>query len=264
MAEDDWKQLSAVMPPEDLAAFGMDQLPEAVARSFTERDGTRGRIVYISPTAIPLLEDAHYLFRWADSYRKTVLPDGSTVIGSGRAVIYADLWTAVVEDVPKAVGWSFLSVLVVVVIAFRRGRATLAVLGSLLAGVAMMMGLLVVFGVKLNFTNFVALPITFGIGVDYAVNVVDRYVREGRGSALRAVRETGGAVILCSLTTTLGYLALVRSMNFAVRSLGIAAFLGEVCCLLVSVLLLPALLLWIDDGRPAAAAEVTGGTVDQP
>jgi hypothetical protein len=67
--------------------------------------------------------------------------------------------------------------------------------------------------VKLQFLNFIALPITFGIGVDYAVNIVHRYVHEGAGGAITAVRETGGAVILCSLTTTLGYLALVRSMQ---------------------------------------------------
>src|SRR5262249_40910236 len=102
----------------------------------------------------------------------------------------------------------------------------------------------------LNFLNFIALPITFGIGVDYAVNIVQRYVREGAGGALTAVRETGGAVILCSLTTTLGYLALVRSMNYAVRSLGVAAVLGHVSCLLAAVLVLPAGLVWLDLGRP--------------
>ena len=47
------------------------------------------------------------------------------------------------------------------------------------------------------------LPITFGIGVDYAVNIMQRYRRDGPGSALNAVRETGGAVVLCSLTTIL-------------------------------------------------------------
>jgi hypothetical protein len=104
--------------------------------------------------------------------------------------------------------------------------------------------------VKLQFLNFIALPITFGIGVDYAVNVVSRYVREGAGGAITAIRETGGAVILCSLTTTLGYLALVRSMNFAVRSLGIAAVLGEVSCMLAAVLVLPAGLVWLDRGIP--------------
>ncbi len=68
------------------------------------------------------------------------------------------------------------------------------------------------------------------------------------------MRETGGAVILCSLTTTLGYLALVSSMNFAVRSLGVAAVLGEVCCLLAAVLVLPAALVWWDLGKARAAA----------
>ena len=71
---------------------------------------------------------------------------------------------------------------------------------------------------------------------------------------ITAVRQTGGAVILCSLTTTLGYLALVSSVNYAVRSLGIAAVLGEVCCLLAAVLVLPAARLWRDArGQPDRA-----------
>ena len=41
--------------------------------------------------------------------------------------------------------------------------------------------------VKVNFCNFVAYPITFGIGVDYAVNVMTRYVQDGR-----ARRDRGG------------------------------------------------------------------------
>jgi predicted RND superfamily exporter protein len=168
-------------------------------------------------------------------------------------VIYADMWRSVVEDVPIAVLLSFGATVIVVLVAFRGGRSTIAVLGSLIVGVAWMVGMLVAMKVRLNFLNFIALPVTFGIGVDYAVNVVQRYVREGRGSALLAIRETGGAVILCSLTTTLGYLALVRSTNFAVRSLGVAAVIGEVCCLLASVLVLPAALLWLDNRRSAKA-----------
>ncbi|HVY47546.1 MAG TPA: MMPL family transporter [Minicystis sp.] len=241
----DWDKLKDLLPPDDIKPFTMADLPVGVARTFTESDGTRGRIVYISPTSGELVEDAHYLLRWADSYRETHLADGSTVVGSGRAVIYADMWEAVVAAVPHAVLFSFLATLIVVAIAFRGARPALLVMGSLLVGVAWLVALLVLFGIKINFLNFIALPITFGIGVDYAVNVVHRYEREGADGALIAVRETGGAVILCSLTTTLGYLALVKSMNFAVRSLGMAAVLGEVCCLVAAVLVLPAALLWL-------------------
>jgi predicted RND superfamily exporter protein len=206
--------------------------------------------VYISPITPESVHDAHYLFRWADAYRETRLPDGSVVRGSGRAVIYADMWAAIIDDVPPAVLFSLAATVLVVLVAFRGGRPAFAVLGALLVGVSWMAGLLVLMDVKLNFLNFIALPLTFGIGVDYAVNVVQRYAREGAGGALTAVRETGGAVILCSLTTTLGYLALVRSQNYAVRSLGVAAVIGELACLFAAVLVLPAALVWRDRRRP--------------
>jgi uncharacterized protein len=255
LKEDDWLRIESHLPPEDLKPFDMADLPADAARAFTETDGTRGRIVYISPIDPHLTEDAHYLLRWADAYRETRLPDGSVVIGSGRAVIYADMWAAVIAAVPPAVSFSFVATLVVVMVAFRGRRASFVVLGALLVGVAWLGGLFALLQVRLNFLNFIALPITFGIGVDYAVNIVQRYVTEGAGGALTAVRETGGAVILCSLTTTLGYLALVSSMNFAVRSLGVAAVLGEVCCLLAAVLVLPAALLWWDQRGSRSAGQ---------
>jgi hypothetical protein len=256
--EEDWEKIKDKLPPDDLKPFTMADLPNDAARAFTETDGTRGRIVYISPTDPRFTEDAHYLLRWADAYREAKLPDGSVVLGSGRAVIYADMWTAVIEAVPPSVSFSFLATVIVVVIAFKARRGALLVVGALLVGIAWLAGTFALLQVRLNFLNFIALPITFGIGVDYAVNIVQRYEMEGAGGALTAVRETGGAVILCSLTTTLGYLALVSSMNFAVRSLGVAAVLGEVCCLLAAVLVLPAGLIWYDQiqkkGEPGTAA----------
>ncbi len=254
--EADWKRLEPMVPPDELKPFGMEELPDEVARAFTETDGTRGRIVYISPTDPVLVDDAHYLFRWADSFRETKLPDGSTVLGSGRAVIYADIWTAVLSDIPPAICVSLVLTCLVVAVAFRFGRATLGIIGALFVGIAWFAGAMVLLGLKLNFLNFIALPLTFGIGVDYAVNIVERYVNEGAGGALRAVRETGGAVVLCSMTTTLGYLALVGSANFAVRSLGVAAVVGELCCLLAAVLVLPAILMLADRGKPAGSASM--------
>ncbi len=246
--EQTWKKIERFLPPADLRAFGMADLPAGLARSFTESDGTRGRIVYISPTSDELTNDAHYLLRWADSFRRTELPDGSVVLGSGRAVIYADMWAAILTDVPKAVLVSFAATLLVVLVSFRLRRSAVTVVSALLVGVAWMTGALALLSAKLNFLNFMALPITFGIGVDYAVNVTHRHLQ--LGDPLLAVRRTGGAVILCSMTTLLGYLALVRSVNFGVRSLGTAAVLGEVTCLLAAVLALPAALLWLG-GRSA-------------
>lgn len=238
----DWARIEPMLPPEDLAPFGIQDLPSDLARPFTERDGTRGRIVYIQPTQGESTDDAKYLMRWADAFRSTTLPNGEVILGSGRAVIYADMLRTVVSDAPKAIFLSLGATTLVVLLAFRkRGRAAVVV-GALLVGVAWLCALLALFHLKLNFLNFIALPITFGIGVDYAVNVVQRYGESARrgASVIHVLKTTGGAVVLCSLTTILGYVALLGSLNQAVRSLGMAAVLGEICCLLAAVLFLPA------------------------
>jgi hypothetical protein len=270
--ESDWVELQKRLPAPDAKPLTIDDLPEQVARSFVEKDGTRGRLVYIVPSTGKSVWDARYLMLWADSFRSTTLPDGSVVKGSGWSVIFADMILAVLEDAPKAIIASVLGTLLVIVIAFRGRRATWPVVGALFLGLAWMMAVMAVYGakvswagavprvqlegLKLNFLNFVALPISIGVGADYAVNVMQRYGIEGRGSAARVIVETGGAVILCSLTTVLGYFALTFSVNKAIVSFGIASAAGEVACLLATVLVLPAFLVWRDRKLPPSREPV--------
>ena len=96
-------------------------------------------------------------------------------------------------------------------------------------------------GLKLNFMNFVALPITLGVGADYAANIWARLRREGAGKLSSVVSETGSAVALCSTTTIIGYSSLLLSHNRALRSFGMLADLGEIMCLAAALIALPAL-----------------------
>jgi predicted RND superfamily exporter protein len=191
--------------------------------------------------------DVRYLLRYSDSFRETRLASGTIVRGSGRAVIFADVLKAVVHDIPRAVSLSLALTVLAVLVTFRGGgRHALSVLFALAVGVAGEAVFLDLAKIKINFLNFAALPITFGIGVDYAVNVVQRYRQEGGRDILGVLRTTGGAVVLCSLTTTLGYLALIGSRNRGIRSLGVIAVVGEVSCLLAAVTFLPALWLLVE------------------
>ena len=263
----DYKKIDALLPAALLVPVTIDALPEQAARPFIEKDGTRGRLVYIQPANGRSVWDGRYLIEWADSFRTVSLPDGSVVKGSGRSVIFADIILAVGEDAPKAILASLLATAAIVLVAFRARAAALWVIGSIVAGLAWMVALLAVWKtsapwssggalelapLKLNFLNFVALPITIGVGADYAVNVMKRYKDTG-GDVRLALVETGGAVILCSLTTMLGYAALGLSVNRAVQSFGVAAAAGEVCCVVTGVLVLPALLTWKDRRRGAQA-----------
>jgi uncharacterized protein len=264
ISDADWKKIQPLLPPPDLKPYGLADLPADLARPFSEVDGTRGRLVFITPTEGKSDNDLHYLLRFADGFRETRLPNGDVIFGSGRAVIFADILDSVLRDIPKAAVVSLALTILSVFLAFGRGRASLEVVGSLGIGLLWLMLLLAVFQLKINFFNFVALPITFGIGVDYAVNLMQRVLNGG--GVLPAIRFTGGAVVLCSLTTSLGYLALFFSVNQAVRSLGIIAVLGEVCCLSSAMLALPAWLLWREknrEERQAGAPAPAGGEVTQ-
>ena len=82
--------------------------------------------------------------------------------------------------------------------------------------------LLRAFGLKVNFLDFMALPITIGIGIDYSVNIISRAraeanTPEGRVESAR----TASAVALCSYTTVVGIrFAVVLSNNKGMRSFG--------------------------------------------
>jgi len=255
----DWADIEKELPPADLRPIGIADLPDQATRAFTEKDGARGRSVYVLPAPGRSVWDAHYLIEWAASFRSTTLPDGSVVKGSGNPVIFADLILSITEDAPKAILVSLIGTLLVIVFTFRKRALVFAAIGSLALGLFGMVAVMALYkaqfggegwlglqleGMKLNFLNFVALPISIGVGADYAVNLLERYRLLGPTQIRRVLKETGGAVVLCSLTTTLGYLALTFSANRAIVSFGIAAAAGEISCILAAVLVLPALLEW--------------------
>ena len=108
-------------------------------------------------------------------------------------------------------------------------------------GVTALVGLAAYTDTKLNFFNFIALPISFGIGCEYPFNVFDR-VRLLGGDVTSAVARTGGAVALCSYTTTIGYGSMLFSDNQALQSFGKLAMWGEIACTITALFFLPSLL----------------------
>ncbi len=240
--DDDWSKLEKHLPKGELKPLTIASLPEQAVRSFTERDGTRGTIVYIAPKTGRSVWDAKYLMLWANSFRHVTLPNGEVIKGSGRAVIFADMIYTIGEDAPRAIFVSALGTILVILVAFRGNRLALGVFVPWLVGIASLVAFMFLKKIHLNFLNFVAIPITIGIGAEYAHNMMQRYRFEGSGKLRHVVRATGGALMLCSLTTSIGYFALLFSINKGIHSFGLSAAVGELTCIAATVLWLPALL----------------------
>ena len=247
--EETLQKIDDNIPPKIIEIPTIDDLPDEVALRFAEKDGTRGRIMMVQESEEFSTWDGRYLVHWAEALRALRMSNGSRPPLAGGAPVFADLIAAVYEDMPKAIGAAFFATVVLVLVSFRRRRDSLLSIMALLMGILWMAGAMAGLGMKLNFLNFVAFPITFGNGVDYSINVMRRYrLEEQAGNKepiLSAVRLSGGAVVLCSLTTIVGYTSLYVSANQAMNSFGLDMAISEVTCLVAAVLTMPAVMIML-------------------
>jgi predicted RND superfamily exporter protein len=248
LTESERRDLDAATPDAGLRMLQPRDLPALVRRPFTEVDGSIGRAVLVYPVETGLsVWNGKDLLRIASVLQRLDLDGERSVDTAGSAVIFGSMIRSVLRDGPVATEASVLAVMLILILALRPWRWAVLAACTLFVGVTWMIGTAGWFGVRVTFLNFIALPITFGIGVEYAVNVTARY-RE-RKSIAEAISSTGGAVAMCSWTTIVGYGSLLAAQNRALQGFGSMAILGELTCLTTAVVVLPALLAVIHRRR---------------
>lgn len=231
-------ELLALRPPDDLRALTPRDLPPALAARMTERDGTVGAIIAIKPGAAFSEYDGRDLMKFAAAVRSADDPARPAII-AGPAVLFADVFSQIRRDGPVVMVVAGLGLLVMVLLIVGRNRRAAAVLAATCAGSLAMIAVCALAGIKINFLDFIALPIALGLGIDYAINVADRAEHDDPRTALRS---TGGTVLVCSLTTMIGYTSLLVSDNLAIRGFGTASLIGEITCVAAALLIVPAIL----------------------
>lgn len=214
------------------------EAPATLVDRFRERDGTVGRIAFVRASGDAKLELAPNMFAFA-SLARGVPVGGRTWDAVGENLIFADLLANVQREGPVTTLLSFAGVCLLVALFYRRWRLSSQVLTSLFAGAVLMAGIGTLIGLRINVFNFIVFPITFGIAIDYGVNVAER--AERRGDVLAALAEVGPAVALCSWTTVVGYGSMIFSLNKAIRSFGWYAMIGEITTIVAALALLPAI-----------------------
>lgn len=266
---DEETKLARWKPPDDLAPVTIESLPPTLLRPFRDADGALAPLVLVYRDGAISYWNGRDLGRLASLVHSIELSDGTDLHAGGTAVVFAGMLDAIVRDGPLATALSLLGVALLAIAMVRGVRGVIAVLGALLLGVVWMIGGAAAAGVRVNFLNFIALPLTFGIGIDYAVNVYLRHRLDGPGRMEDTLRATGGAVALCSLTTTIGYASLLVADSHGLRTFGALAILGELACVVAALLVMPAWTVLLERRRVRApgtptwqwppATEVSGG-----
>ena len=238
LAGDDREFARTFRPPESLRPLTPTDLPPLVRERFTETNGRFGTAVFVEIDPKLSRSRGEQLLQIADLLEGVREPGAEVVPNASRASVFAEMIRSMTRDAPRTIAVAFAVVVVVAALATGSFLPVLAVLGSLLLAVWLTLGVAAACDVRLNFLNFVALPLTFGIGVEYAINFYDRV--RALGDIRKSLQSVGGAIAACSLTTMLGYGTLLFGDNLALCSFGKYAVIGELSCLLTALLVLPA------------------------
>lgn len=203
---------------------------------------------------------ALYLYPPANRWRREPPPQalalaerlGPQVELSGNNVVNMTVRREVLEDAWAAGGIGLLLVIVLLWIDFRSLRRAAMALAPLLVGITWMLGAMVLFKIHMNFLNIFVTTMVIGIGVDYGVHVLHRYleVRDlSDEDFANGLHETGKAVVAAALSTVAGFGSITFSHYPGLVSTGKVAILGAVTTSLVSITVLPALLAWRREHR---------------
>lgn len=195
---------------------------------------------------------------WTASARQTIVQRVTAALTAhglrgtltGLYTVSSESAASIAADFRRVTLLALIAVVLVVILRFRRPRTVGLVFLPVACGALWTAGLFAVCGLKLNMMNIAILPMILGIGIDDGIHIVHRFQTYGARDVRQALRFTGTAVCLSSLTTMLAFGTLALSTNRGIASVGLLSLAGMTASLLASLGPLPAALgLWEGHAR---------------
>jgi len=139
-----------------------------------------------------------------------------------------------------------LAAIIMIAIYRNFGMAILAILPTILATV-WIMATMTVLGITLNVLTVMVTALTIGLGIDYAIHIVERFREEiehksERQAIQTTIERTGSALLISGLTTVCGFAVLFLSPMPLVRNFGIITAATIVYSVIIAIFVLPSLI----------------------
>ena len=106
-------------------------------------------------------------------------------------------------------------------------------------------------GITLNVLTVMVTALTVGLGIDYAIHIVERYREESvhkseRQAIESTIKLTGSAILISGLTTVCGFAVLFLSPMPLVRNFGIITAATIVYSIIIAIFVLPSM-IWFSN-----------------
>jgi len=215
-----------------------NMLPSNIRDALISKDG-KSYLISISPTQNP----------WKGTFRDVFTTQVGSVTPKATGMILAgdQLTQMAQKDGISAALLAVIAIFLILLADFRNLKLALVTMLPLLSSFLALFGIMALTGIKFDFINIIVVPLLIGIGIDDAVHINHRYLREGRGEMNKVIALTGTALLLTTLTTIFGFASFIPSPMRAMKSTGIVLSLAMAVAFINSVLFHPAVLIIINE-----------------
>lgn len=241
------------------------RLEEQVSRSLVDGLGTLRRMVDpgpVSPERVPAIMRQDFVgsegllavrvYPRENTWTWPALPNFVEAVQEvepgviGDAVSLHECSVAIRESFRISVGVALATVLLLLLATFRRPLPVFVGLVPMGVSLALLAGAMAITGRGLNFANYFAVPILLGAGIEYDIHLVQSF-RLGAGE--RLLKSTRWAILLCALSTLLGFASLVPARHRGVASLGWVLTVGTILAYASAMVLVPVAMRWLGKGE---------------
>ena len=167
---------------------------------------------------------------------------------TGKPVIGYDDMRSVRTDVSIASLVSFFLVGIVLYLGLGSIRLVFAGLSTILIGLIWTIGFAIMLIGSLNMISVTFVVLFIGLAIDYSIQICLRYkefLSSGRNrqeSIAQAINATGNTLLICAITTAIGFYAFVPTDYVGASELGLISGTGMFFIFLASISMLPAIM----------------------
>jgi predicted RND superfamily exporter protein len=161
---------------------------------------------------------------------------------ASQAYIYTVMLDQIKGEGAVMISIAIVLVAILLMLTFGDWRRGLVAFGPLTFGTIWTLGILGWVGLDLDFFNVVIIPVIIGLGVDDGVHFYRDYLEAGRGHLRRTLRRIGGAILMTSITSGVGFGGLAITDQNSLQSIGWLALFGIGSAFLATVTVMPTLI----------------------
>ncbi|MGM0404991.1 MAG: efflux RND transporter permease subunit [Thermoplasmatota archaeon] len=180
------------------------------------------------------------------------VPENSEIRVSAQQVMMEEINESANRSLQRLLPAAFVIVVIILLIVYRSLLETVLSLGSLGIAIVWTFGFGVLLGYEFN-PMIIAVPILItGLVIDYGIHMVMRYREEKddgyhpKTATKITIATVGGALILTTFTTAVGFLSNTLSNIQVMRQFGVLAAVGITSSFLLMIAFLPAVLQLAD------------------